>query len=227
MGRPPRTVFEGALYHLTTRGNNRRAIFRRVRDRLRFLDFLGEVVTKLGWICYSYCLMTNHFHLVIETPQPNMSIGMQRLNGRYARYFNYTHKRMGHAFEKRFHPVLVEKESHLLEVCRYVPLNPVRAGICQFPEQYRWSSYRATVGLESCPPFLAVGKVLALFGDEPARARANFAQFTREGIGKNLWDNLKEGKYLGSEDFAERMKQGSLEPAENVSEFQQAEELHL
>jgi REP element-mobilizing transposase RayT len=206
MGRPPRLAFEGALYHLTCRGNYRRAIFRRVRDRYRFLDFFGEAVERLGWICYAYCLMRNHFHMLFETPDGNISEGMQRFNGHYSRYFNAVHGRIGHLFQGRFHTVLVEKESQLLEVCRYVVLNPVRAGLCARPEDYPWGSYRATVGLETAPRFLSVNKVLSLFGEDPLKARMAYARFVSEGRGAKPWDHLKEGRFLGSNAFVKRMK---------------------
>ena len=147
MGRPPRIAFEGALYHITMRGNNQRPIFRRSRDRLRLLDFLSGAVNSCGWIIYAYCLMRNHFHLLLETPLTNISDGMQQLNGRYARYFNFIHKRTGHPFERRFFAKLVRRKrisGNFAVISNLIPCG----GICRSAGDYRWSSYRATLGLE-------------------------------------------------------------------------------
>jgi len=129
MARPLRIEYEGALYHITTRGNARAAIFLADEDRNLFLKTLSEVPIRYGWICHAYCLMPNHYHLLVETPSPNLSRGMQLLNGIYTQEFNRQHKRSGHLFQGRFKAILVEKESHLLELARYIVLNPVRAGM--------------------------------------------------------------------------------------------------
>jgi REP element-mobilizing transposase RayT len=134
------------LYHVTTRGVRRQAIFVDDIDRRRFLELLADVVDRFGLICLGYCLMENHYHLVIETPEANLSAGMHRLNGLYAQRFNRRHDFEGHVFERRFHAELVTSTAHLLELSRYVPLNPVRAGTCRDAAGYRWSSFRATVG---------------------------------------------------------------------------------
>src|SRR6266567_1165722 len=163
MARPLRIEFPGALYHVTSRGNERRPIFRSDRDRLDFLDFLGQAARRFGWSVTAWVLMTNHFHLVIQTPEPNLSRGMHWLNGAYAGRFNRRHKRWGHLFGGRFKSFLIEKEAYLTEVLRYVVLNPVRAGMVERPEDYRWSSYRATAGLEAAPEWLDVDAALAPF----------------------------------------------------------------
>jgi len=227
MPRSQRIVFEGALYHVTSRGNNKRAIFRRARDRHRFLDYLGEVIGLSGWICYSYCLMRNHFHLLLETPRPNLSKGMQMLLGRYALYFNNAHNRVGHVFQGRYHDVLVEKEAYFLEANRYIELNPVRAGICGNPEEYPWSSYPVTAGLRSYPSFVRSDQVLAHFGDNLTLARAAYVQFVRDGIGKHLWDQLKEDRYLGSDAYVMRMRsqESGMDESESVSKNENCEQL--
>ena len=128
MSRPLRIEFAGAVYHVTSRGNGRKPIFRDDVDRRSFLEVLHKVNQRHHWICHAYCLMTNHYHLVIETPEGNLSRGMRQLNGVYTMYFNRRHRTVGHVFQGRFKAILVERESYLLEVCRYVVLNPVRAG---------------------------------------------------------------------------------------------------
>ena len=147
MARPLRIEYEGALYHLTSRGNARERIFFTDSDREAFLGILGDVVERFGWLCHAYCLMTNHYHLLIETPNANLSRGMRHLNGVYTQWINRHNKRTGHIFQGRFRSILVEKESHLLELARYVVLNPVRAKMVRSPRDWRWSSYRATSGL--------------------------------------------------------------------------------
>jgi len=146
MARPLRIEFDGALYHITSRGNDRRAIFKDDGDRELFLRTLALVTERFHWICHAYCLLNNHYHLVIETPDGNLSKGMRQLNGVYTQAFNKRHRRVGHIFQGRFKGILVQKDSHFLEVCRYVVLNPVRAKTVGQPHQWKWSSYRATIG---------------------------------------------------------------------------------
>jgi putative transposase len=170
MPRPERICFAGALYHVTARGNDRAAIVRDDSDRRSLLATLAGAVGKFGWLCHAYCLMDTHYHLVVETPEPNISAGMQRLNGTYAQRFNQRHKRNGHLFQGRFHSALIDREAHLLEVCRYVVLNPVRARMCARPVGWAWSSYRATAGLSARPAFLTISAIHSLFARDTARA---------------------------------------------------------
>ena len=182
MGRPPRIQFEGALYHLTTRGNDRDLIFLHDYDREIFLSILSDVVGCEAWICHAYCLMPNHYHLLVQTPDANLAHGMHALNMRYAKGFLTRHGRTGHLFERRYEDVLVERQEHLLEVARYVVLNPVRAKRieCERAEDWRWSSYRATAGLAPGPRFLTTDWVLAQFGP-PAIRRQRYRDFVAEG----------------------------------------------
>ena len=124
------------------------------RDRTAFLTLLAHVVDRYGWLCHAYCLMDNHYHLLLETPQANLSLGMRQLNGRYTQAYNRRHERVGHLFQGRYTAILVEKEAHLLELCRYVVLNPVRAKMVAHPRLWSWSSYRATVGETNAPVWL-------------------------------------------------------------------------
>jgi putative transposase len=127
MARPLRIEYPGAVYHVTSRGNDRKAIFRGDSDRSNFLDTLDQVIHRYHWLCHAYCLMDNHYHLLIETPDGNLSLGMRQLNGVFTQWFNRRYKRTGHLFQGRFKAVLIQKDSHLLEACRYIVLNPVRA----------------------------------------------------------------------------------------------------
>ncbi len=166
MARPLRIEFPGAVYHITSRGNERKAIFRDDLDRKMFLDTLKDVTLRYNWLCHAYCLMENHYHLLIDTPDGNLSIGMRQLNGIYTQRFNKRHGRVGHLFQGRFKAVLVQKDSHLLEACRYVVLNPVRAERVQRPEEWVWSSYGATGGRMKPHPCLVTDWVLGQFGSK-------------------------------------------------------------
>jgi putative transposase len=139
--RPPRVQAAGALYHLTCRGNRQGEIVRDDADRARFLAITRDVILKRRWICLSYCVMTNHYHLLVRTPNPDLAAGMHAINHLTARTFNKRHGYSGHLFERRYGSELVETEVHLLETIRYIALNPVRAGLCETPEEWRWSSY--------------------------------------------------------------------------------------
>ncbi len=165
------------MYHVTTRGNRRGPVFLADRDHEQFLATVETAARRFGWRCHAYCLMPNHYHLAIETPHPNLSAAMHLVNGVYARWFNRRYGLEGHVFERRFHAVVLERTSHLLELARYLALNPVRAGLCDGAAEWRWSSFRATVGLVPPPPFLAVDELLAHFGRTPERARQRFVAF--------------------------------------------------
>ena len=184
VARRPRVSFAGALYHVSTRGNRRCEIYRDNDDRRWFLSTLTRVVHRASWRCHAYCLMTTHYHLLIETPAETISTGMQLLNGRYARDFNWKYGLKGHLFEERFHDELVEDEEHLLEVSRSIVLNPVRARICPDPAWWPWSSYRAMVGEAVAPPFLTLEWLTAVFGATPARARARYRGFVEDGLNR-------------------------------------------
>ena len=208
MARQLRLDFEGALHHVFNRGNNRQNIFRSDADRKLFLKLLGECVGRFGWIVHVYTLMTNHFHLVIETPLGDLSRGMKELQQAYATYFNKKHRRTGSLYEGRFKSQLVEKENYLLELARYVVLNPVRAKMVERPEDYRWSSYRAMVGLEAAPKWLTTSWLLQRFGGSLEEQRAEYRKFVDAGVGleRSPWDDLKHQIYLGTEAWVEKMR---------------------
>lgn len=163
MTRPLRLQVENGHYHVTSRTWDRSALFSNDDDRQRFLDTVDRTVERCDWRCLAYCLMDNHFHLLVRTPLANLSRGMQRLNSSYAQWFNRRRGRHGPVLQQRFHGGLIQREPHLLEVHRYVALNPVRAGRCSAAYRYRWSSHAAILGIAPAPAFLAVGEVLDLF----------------------------------------------------------------
>jgi REP element-mobilizing transposase RayT len=182
MPRRPRLQAPEAIYHLTSRGTEGRDIFLDDLDRRRFLSVLEKVVLERSWLCGAYCLMTNHFHLLVQTPNADLAVGMHQLNSAHANYFNRRHDHVGHLFQSRYASEVIVRESHLLEVCRYIVLNPVRAGLCRRPGWWPWSSYRATAGYVSPPNFLAVGWVLGQFGTTPRQAALRYVEFVAEGL---------------------------------------------
>ena len=181
VGRGARIQEPDSIFHVTTHGIRDHPIFVDDADRELFLRLLGKTVRRHGWYCLSYCLMTTHYHLLVETPEPTLSAGMHLLNGTYARRFNEEHEYRGHLVERRFGSELIESEYHFLEASRYVVLNPVRAGICRRVEDWPRSSYRATMGLAPRPPFLAVDRLLDHFGPRRQTARENYEAYVREG----------------------------------------------
>jgi REP element-mobilizing transposase RayT len=206
MARPLRIEFPGALYHITSRGDRQEAIFEDDEDRQAFLCVLAEVVERYHWICHAYCLMLNHYHLVIETTEGNLSRGMRQLNGVYTQASNRRHGRVGHLFQGRFKGILVDKDVYLLELGRYVVLNPVRAGLVNTPLQWRWSSYRAMMGKVATPKWLAVDSLMSQFGKDRKEARHSYRKFVRDGIGQYIWEGLRQQIFLGDDAFVEKMQ---------------------
>jgi len=206
MARPLRIEYEGAVYHVTSRGNSGARIFHDDVDRSRFLEVLKSVIARFGWICHAYCLMDNHYHLLIETPDPNLSRGMQHLNGVYTQWFNRRHSRYGHLVQGRFKSILVEKESYLLELARYIVLNPVRAKMVRAAKNWKWSSYRATAGQVDPPEFLTVDWLLSQLDTNRARATHAYRRFISEGRGIDVWEELTGGVLVGSEAFIQSLK---------------------
>nr|WP_119628567.1 transposase [Methylocaldum marinum] len=207
MARPLRIELSGGLYHVTSRGDRREAIFFSDEDRRVWLDLLGQVCSRFNWICHAYCLMTNHYHIVIETPEGNLAQGMRQLNGVYTQMTNRTHGRVGHVFQGRYKAIMVEKDSYLLELARYVVLNPVRAGMVNDVDDWPWSSYPAMVGSMSTPDWLQTDWLLGQFGRQRNQARAGYIDFVRAGVGlPSLWDKLQGQIYLGDQAFVARMQ---------------------
>jgi len=205
MARPLRIEYAGAVYHITSRGNEKKAVFKSDQDRTNFLNTLQHVNKRYNWICHAYCLMDNHYHLLIETPDGNLAIGMRQLNGVYTQLFNKLHGRTGHLFQGRYKSILIQKDSHLLEVCRYVVLNPVRAKMVEAPGAWKWSSYKATVGREAPHPCLTIDWVLGQFSGKRGKAEKEYQQFVHWGIGKAIWTEVRGQAILGEEEFADKL----------------------
>ena len=206
MSRPMRIEFPGGLYHVTSRGDRREDIFLDDGDRQQWLALFAQVCDRFDWRCQAYCLMDNHFHVVVETVRGSLSAGMRQLNGVYTQWHNRAHGRVGHVFQGRFKAILVQRDSYLLELARYVVLNPVRAGMCAMPQQWPWSSYNATIASTPTPHWLHTSWLLAQFGQEPAAARRAYVDHVRAGIGlPSVWEGLKSQLYLGDDDFAQQL----------------------
>ncbi len=203
MTRPLRIEFEGAVYHITSRGNAGTDIFFSDGDRSHFLEVFAGTIDRFGWICHAYCLMTNHYHLLVETPQPNLSRGMQHLNGVYTQWFNHQHSRAGHLVQGRFKSIVVEKESYLLELARYIVLNPVRAKMVRSARTWRWSSYRATAGQSRRPEFLTTEWLLSQFDRNHTVAIRAYRDFVRQGRGIDVWKDLRAGVLMGPDSFVQ------------------------
>ena len=209
MARPLRIEFPGAVYHVTSRGNARADIFEADGDRETFLKILGLVVKRFNWLCHAYCLMNNHYHLLLETLEGNLSAGMRQLNGVYTQAFNRAHRRDGHVFKGRFAAILVEKETHLLELCRYVVLNPVRAAMVERPEQYRWSSYLPTLGKTAKPELLTTEWLLGNFSSTLVESRRRYRQFVKARTDniESPWQKLSGQILLGTDAFVQRARE--------------------
>ena len=207
MARPLRLEFPGAVYHITARGNGRNDIFVDDQDRQQFIAILSETVERYNWLCHAYCLMDNHYHLLIETPDPTLSKGMRQLNGVYTQAFNRSHNRIGHVFQGRFKSIIVEKDDHLLQLCRYIVLNPVRADMVKMVEQWIWSSYNSTAWKNKMPELLTIDWVLGQFSESIMKARKQYRVYVIDGMGsKSPWHDLKGQIFYGGERFIGRMQ---------------------
>lgn len=183
MPRPPRHFVPGAVYHVFARGSNRQPIFAFDTDRVDFLECLTRVVHRNRLSCLAYCLMSNHYHLVVVTPDGELSRAIKSLNGRYSLRFNRRYERDAHLFKNRFGAVRLASESQLVWTLRYVVMNPVETDLCGSPEEWRWSSYRASAGLEPPPSFLDVAMLLSFFGDRSVRATSTYRAFVDGFVG--------------------------------------------
>ncbi len=217
MARPLRLEFAHALYHVTSRGDRREDIYHDDADRQAWLSVLAQVCKRFNWTVHAYCLMCNHYHLLVETPDANLSAGMRQLNGVYTQLTNRAHRRVGHVFQGRFKAIVVDKDNYLLELARYVVLNPVRAGMVEDPGQWPWSSYGAMLAPGWLPgaDWLATDKLLAYFAPgqqspdrltDREKAQLHYVEHVREGIGlPSVWQDLCGQVYLGDEKFVNKM----------------------
>src|SRR5665213_248452 len=207
MPRPKRIHYEGAIYHVTSRGNERRKIVLDDSDRWMFLKVLVETVEHHGVVCHAWVLIDNHYHLLLETPAANLSPAMKHLNGIYTQKFNKKYHRVGHLLQGRYKAIVVEKDTYLKELCRYVVLNPVRAKMVKHPKDWKWSSYRETAGLEKSEPWIEIDWILGQFDKKLKMARRAYQAFVEDGMGKkeSPWESLYSRIYLGSEDFLDKV----------------------
>jgi REP element-mobilizing transposase RayT len=183
MSRPLRVEREGALWHVTSRGVERREIFRDRNDRATFIEFLAETVTEAQWRLHAYVLMQNHYHLLVETPKCTLTQGAKLLNESYARHFNWRYERVGHLYQGRFKSICVESDGHLRNMLRYIVLNPVRCGAVASAGDFEWSNYRATAGIIATPQWLEVDWTLAQFHEDQQVARVMYAEFVNDPCG--------------------------------------------
>ncbi len=208
MARPLRIEYPGAFYHVTSRGNEQKDVFKSQKDREKFLSYLESATERYGAVIHAYCLLSNHYHILLETPSGNLSQIMRHINGAYTIYFNIKRKRAGHLFQGRFKAILVEADEYATELSRYIHLNPVRAGIVARPEEYQWSSYRYYIGQGKTPEWLKTGFILGYFGKRAALAEKKYRAFVEDLIG-NEYESPLQGavgsSILGSSGFIEEI----------------------
>lgn len=223
MSRPLRIEFAGALYHVTSRGDGQKDIYHNDQDRRDYLSVLSDACNRFNWTIHAYCLMSNHYHLLIETPDGNLSQGMRQLNGVYTQRFNRNHKRVGHVFQGRYKAIIVQKEAYLLELSRYIVLNPVRASMARAAKDWPWSSYRATCGMIGSPDWLSTDWLLSAFAKTRKKSIERYRKFVAQG--KNQpppWVALTNQIFLGDEQFVESML-GKLALNQELSEIPKAQ----
>ena len=208
MSRPLRIEYDGALYHITSRGNEKNPIYRKGEDYQRFLEILSELPQRYGVILHGYVLMGNHYHLLLETSKGNITKVMHYLNATYTGYFNRKYNRVGHLFQGRYKGILIEKERYLLSVSRYIHVNPIRAMITKLPEEYRWSSYPEYIGKEKKKGWLMSDWILGQYSRDESKAKRQYKAFVEEGLTlkESPFESFKEGTILGSEDFIDGIK---------------------
>ena len=225
MARPLRIEFPGAVYHVTSRGDRREDIFTDDEDRHGLLEVVAQALSRFDAEALAYCLMGNHYHFVLHTRQANLSLLMRHINGVYTQAFNRRHNNVGHLFQGRFKAILVDRDAYLLEVCRYVDLNPVRARMVRKPGAWAWSSYRAHVGRAIAPDWLDTEGLHGYLLGHPARSSADrrraadrYARLVASVPDASLWDSaLRQQIYLGDEAFVERM-QALAEPRNSTDD---------
>ncbi len=209
MGRQLRIEYPNAYYHVTARGNERKEIFKSDRDRQKFLEYLESAVTRYCAVIHSWCLMSNHYHLLVETPEGNLSQVMQHINGAYTNYFNVKRKRSGHLFQGRYKAILVDADHYALELTRYIHLNPVRVGLVDAPGKYRWSSYQEYTGNREAATWLKRDFILGFFVNGKAQGAEKYRLFVEEALGKEqkspLMDSIAS-TILGHPEFVESIQ---------------------
>ncbi len=207
MSRALRVQYAGAFYHVTNRGNAKQKIFLNNDDYQKFLDTLAAVLKRYNWICYSYCLMPNHYHLLLKTLDPNLSDGMRQLNGDYTQSFNVKHGRVGHLFQGRFKSSLIDQESYYFEVMRYIALNPVRAKLTKTPYSWLWSSYKYLTQGNNSLGYLNTDLALNEYSKNKTKAKQLYKEQINSRVkDETSWDTISNRAVIGSEVFMEKIK---------------------
>ena len=209
MARPLRILFPGAFYHITSRGNEQKAIFKSKRDREKFLEYLNSASQRYSAVIHAFCLMDNHYHLLLETPLANLPQIMRHINGAYTTYFNIKRSRSGHLFQGRYKAILVQKDEYAKELTRYVHLNPVRARMVKAPGDHDWSSYNAYVGATEAPGWLYRDFILAYFGKQTAKAQMGYRNYVIARVDHKYESPLTKATsslVLGSAEFIRSIK---------------------
>ena len=215
MARPLRINFPGAVYHITSRGNERKAVFKSDRDREKFLEYLESATKRYQAVIHVFCLMDNHYHLLLETPEGNLPQIMRHINGAYTTYFNVKRERSGHLFQGRYKAILVDMDTYAKELSRYIHLNPVRAKMVETPEGYNWSSYSFYIGKSKAPEWLYRDFILGYFGANASAAQKEYRKFVNAGSGadevhRNPLDGVIGSTLLGSPEFVNFVKENFL-----------------
>lgn len=218
MARSLRIVYPGAYYHVMSRGNEQKEIFKNQRDREKFLEYLASASDRYGAVIQAYCLMSNHYHLLLETPEGNLPQIMRHINGTYTTYFNLKRKRSGHLFQGRYKAILVEADSYAAELSRYIHLNPIRVGLVEKPEDYPWSSYRSYIGQSPAAEWLKTEFIPSYFGQPRTQAGIRYRKFVEELQGRGYDSPLRKAigtAVLGSADFVGKARADHLEHREH------------
>lgn len=229
MARPLRITFPGAFYHVTSRGNEQKAVFKSKRDREKFLEYLGSATERYNAVIHAFCLMDNHYHLLMETPSANLPQIMRHINGAYTTYFNIKRDRSGHLFQGRYKAVLVDKNPYAKELSRYIHLNPVRAHMVKAPEAYPWSSYNAYIGESEAPEWLYRDFILAYFGNKTAGSQKPYRDFVQALVGHEYESPLREASatlMLGSAEFIQSIKRRYLGDRTHTRDFPALRRIH-
>ena len=230
MARPLRIIYPGAFYHITSRGNEQKAVFKSIRDREKFLEYLESASERYDAVIHVYCLMDNHYHLLLETPSGNLPQIMRHINGAYTTYFNIKRGRAGHLFQGRYKAILVEKDEYAKELSRYIHLNPVRAGMVELPEEYEWSSYLTYIGKHKKPEWLHNDLIHGYFGKTKSSAQKQYQKFVNSLIKKEYDSPLESvvaSTILGQTEFTTQVKEKYLSGKEtdnDIPAFRELEE---
>jgi len=228
MARPLRITFPGAFYHVTSRGNERKAVFKSIRDRKKFLEYLESATQRYDALIHAYCMMANHYHLLLETPSGNLSQIMRHINGAYTSYFNVKRGRSGHLFQGRYKAILVDIDQYAKELSRYIHLNPVRAKIVETPEEYDWSSYQFYIGKQEPAKWLYRDFILGYFGKKISSAQKGYQKFVNALAFQEYDSPLEEvvsSTLLGSADFIAFIKDNFLSAKKPDKELPALKEL--